>query len=198
MRTAAFCMAAALFWATLAAAQVGPKTPDPLPPTGPQTTDPAAPSPSRTGVNVAGAAALGETAPDFELDGASGHPVKLSKLRGDWVVLVFAERRDHLLDLGAKAADLRALGAVILGVCDEKSGTLSREQQRRPLPFLVAADPTGEVSAMYGLYDRIHTTTEPGFLVLDRRGVVRLAVVGQQLPADDVFELARMSIRGAH
>jgi peroxiredoxin len=197
MRTAAFCMAAALVWVSLAAAQEGPKNPTPLPPPSANPAGPAPGSPSRSGVNVSGAAYLGEAAPDFELDSSTGRPVRLSKLRGDWLVLVFAERRDHLLDLGAKAAELRALGGVFLGVCDEKSGTLERAQANRPLPFTVAADPTGEVSAMYGLYDRVHTTTLPGFFVLDRRGVVRLAVIGQQVPADDLLELAKVSIRDA-
>src|SRR5438128_1679360 len=40
--------------------------------------------------------AVGERAPDFELDQIDGTPLRLSKLRGDWVMLFFVERRESL------------------------------------------------------------------------------------------------------
>jgi peroxiredoxin len=192
MRITALCWAAALVWATLAAAQVDPKTQRPQqPPTsGPGTLV----APGRTHVNVSGSAFQGELAPDFELDGSLGKPVKLSRLRGDWVVLVFAERVAHLQGLSAVAQDLRMIGGVFLGVCDEKSRTVEQAQERTPMPFAVAADPTGEVSALYGLYDHLHTTTTPGFFVIDRRGIVRLSVLGQQLPAEEILGLAKLTV----
>lgn len=198
MRVLPLLVAAALLWPTLAVAQEGPKTAAPQrpPSAAPGTTTEA--SPSRSGVNVAGDAFVGESAPDFELDGSAGRPVRLSKQRGDWVVLVFAERRDTLLDLAAIYGSLRRLGAQILGVCDEKAHTLVKGQARDPLPFAILADPTGEVSAMYGLYDRVHTTTLPGFFVIDRHGVVRLSVLGQSLPPEQILELARVPMGSSH
>jgi len=149
-------------------------------------------------VNVAGDAFVGESAPDFELDASHGRPQRLSKLRGDWVVLVFAERRAGFAGLETLYGALRRDGAKVLGVCDEKAHTLVRAQERDPLPFTIAADPTGEVSAMYGLYDRIHTTTTPGFFVIDRRGTVRLSVLGESVPPEQMLELARIPMGSSH
>ena len=41
----------------------------------------------------------GDTAPDFELPNQDGDPVKLSGLRGQWVVLYFYPRADTLLSI---------------------------------------------------------------------------------------------------
>jgi mycoredoxin-dependent peroxiredoxin len=189
MRAIIILMAATLTWVTLAVAQQeDPKRTVPSP----NPASPGIPSPYPNTVNVAGDAFVGELAPDFELDGSKGAPVRLSRLRGDWVVMVFAARRAQFQDLALKAAELRLLGGVYLGVCDEKARSIEKAQADMPLPFLVVADPTGEVSAMYGLYDRVRTTTMPGFFVIDRRGVVRLSVLGQQVPADDMLDLARI------
>lgn len=192
MRAAAILMATLLAWATLATAQEGPKSPSPQPtpttPAGPTTTT------GRVGVLVSGGAYVGEVAPDFELDGSKGQSVRLSRLRGDWVVLVFTDRRMQLTDLATVAADLKLLGGVFLGVCAEKARTIEKAQEKNPLPFTVLADPTHEVSAMYGVYDRVHSATSPGCFVLDRRGVVRLSVLGQVVPPEQVLELAKIPI----
>lgn len=198
MRLIPLLVAAMLLGSTLAVAQEGPKTGSPQPPpaSAPGTVTEA--GPARSGVNISGDAFVGETAPDFELDGSLGRPVRLSKLRGDWVVMVFAERREGLLDLATLYGAMRRQGAQILGVCDEKAHTLVKGQEREPLPFAIVADPTGEVSSLYGLYDRIHSTTQPGFFVIDRRGVVRMSVLGQAVPPEQILELARIPMGAPH
>jgi peroxiredoxin Q/BCP len=139
---------------------------------------------------------VGETAPNFELDGSQGNPVKLSKLRGTWIVLAFADRRQQLGNLRDNIPELRQLGAQFVGVCHEKSQTLVSFVQRDSIPFLMLADVTGEVSAVYGLYNHELSETRPGFFVLDRKGAVRMAVLGQLLPGTDIARLARIAITG--
>ena len=175
---------------TLAQETRTPQRPAPTPT--PQTAEPS----PHTGATVTGQVFVGERAPDFELDGSKGQPVKLSRLRGDWVLLVFADRKEDLAPLRESWADLRPLGIQPVGVCNEKARTLEIYNARNPLPFPLLADVTGEISAMYGLYDHAHSSTRPGFLVLDREGVVRMAVLGQQLPVGDITRLAQYAITG--
>ena len=53
---------------------------------------------------------VGEPAPDFELDGSQGRPVRLAHLKGYWILLVFADRRADLTPLKEIEPDLRRLG----------------------------------------------------------------------------------------
>jgi hypothetical protein len=55
---------------------------------------------------------------------------------------------------------------------------------------------TGQISALYGLYDHEHSEIAPGFVVIGRRGAVRTAVLGQQLSAEDIAQIVRTTITG--
>jgi peroxiredoxin len=143
---------------------------------------------------ITGQVIVGERAPDFELDGSEGHAVKLSRLRGDWVLLVFSDRKEAAAELRGSHDELAKLGIKIVGVCDEKPGSLKSFAERTALPYVLLADVTGEISAMYGLHDRARSAILPGFVVLDREGMVRMAVLGQQLPAQDIAHLARFAM----
>ena len=151
---------------------------------------------SPTHVHISGEVAIGDLAPDFVLDASNARPLKLSSTRGDWIVLVFDERKESLRDLRDQVDTLRAFGARILGVAHEKSYALESWSQREKLPFLGLADPTGVIGSMYGLFDGVHSTMDPGFLLIDRDGVVRMALLGQRLPPDDITRLARFVIKG--
>jgi peroxiredoxin len=170
-----------------------PKAPPPAQPPhepGPQPRNPPAQG------RILGQVYLGERAPDFELDGSRGVPVMLSRLRGDWVLLTFADRRDSLVRLRAVEGELGELGVKLVGVCREKAYNLVNAARRDSTPFLMLADVTGEVSAAYGLYDSMHGQVEPGFVLLDRMGVVRSAFFGQLLPPAEIAHLARFAITG--
>jgi len=62
--------------------------------------------------------------------------------------------------------------------------------------FDLMEDVTGEIAGRYGLYDRVLRRTTPGYFVIDRGGIVRLAVLGQGLPARGVAGFARYAIIG--
>ncbi len=192
MRPAVYGLIALLLLSCPAWAQEEPKTPrrPAPPPTEPSTHPPR----SGTAMMITGEVVVGERAPDFELDGSEGRPVKLSRLRGDWVLLVFGERKEPIAELRASQEELAKLGMKIVGVCDEKAGGLKSYAEKTALPFVLLADVTGEISSMYGLYDRERSTTLPGFVVIDRDGRVRMAMLGQQLPAQDVAHLARFAL----
>src|SRR5262245_32674616 len=73
---------------------------------------------------------IGETAPDFELDASSGASVRLSRLRGDWVLLIFADRRRDLAELLPLQEQLTARGVRVVGVCHEKPQSLISQAAR--------------------------------------------------------------------
>ena len=182
-RTATFALLASFAVAAPAEAQKSTGSPAATPPE-------AATSPGTTRrTRLPGIASIGERAPDFELDASNNTALKLSRTRGDWVLLVFADRKEDLTPLANIHTDLRRQGVQILGVCNEKAHTLRSYTQREKTPFLMLADVTGEVSAMYGVYDYLTQTTLPGFLVLDREGTVRLSLMGSQLPANEIRRL---------
>ena len=56
-------------------------------------------------------------------------------------------------------------------------------------------DDTGEISSIYGYYDLEQRATTPGFVVIDRRGAVRLALQGEVQP-QSIVDLVRFTIVG--
>ena len=185
---------AALLTLALAApclAQEGPKahTPPPV-----SEREPSARNPHAQ-LGMSGLVYIGDLAPDFELDGSRGARVQISRLRGDWLLLVFSERRDEFVGLRAIEKELHELGVRIVGVCHEKARTLDTYAARDSVPLMLA-DVTGEISTMYGLYDSMHRQTVPGFFVLDRGGFVRIAFSGKRLPPDEIAHLTQFAVSG--
>ncbi len=168
-------------------ADADPKSPPTAPsPPSVTRTDPI-PHPS---VVISGQVSVGQLAPDFVLDGSAGIPVRLSSLRGGWVLLVFAERKDSIGVLAGAEAALEPRGMRVVGVCNETAHTVEVYAARTRLPLLVLADVTGEVSAMYGLWDPVHSSTLPGLVLIEPRGRVHFALLGRALMADDMERLA--------
>lgn len=137
----------------------------------------------------------GEIAPDFELPASTGHPMHLSELRPAWTLLVFAERKEGLAPLASIREEMAGLGVKIVGVCDEKAYHLVSYTEKHDFGFPMLADVTGEISALYGLYDVERRTTEPGFFMLDPEGKVRLALLGQQIRPADMASLAYYAVQ---
>ena len=191
-RPTSFAELLAMIMAAGAQAQDNPKSPTPSSP-GEQPSSTRNPH-GQLGI-VSSRVVFADLAPDFELDGSHGAPVKLSRLRGDWILLIFAERRDQIVATRTIEPDMRQLGIRIVGVCHEKSRTLDTYAARDSVPLMLA-DPTGEVSAIYGLWDSPRRQIVPGFLVLDREGIVRIAFFGRELPPDEIGRLAQFAVGG--
>ena len=140
---------------------------------------------------------VGEPAPDFELDGSEGRPVRLAHLKGYWVLLVFADRRTELKPLAAIEPDLRRLGVRPHGGCADKAYVLKSYAERQQLPVVLLSDVTGEISQVYGLYDNRMRLVRPGFVLIDRQGVVRMALLGQQIQFDEMLGLVKSAVTGS-
>ncbi len=140
--------------------------------------------------------AVGEKAPDFELTTIEGKPVRLSKMRGDWVMLVFVERRDSLDTLEPMAKALRSIGVRTVAVCFDKSQSIRHHLAGRDLGLLPLADPTGEIVALYGLMNAVRDQSEPGFVLINPQGDVRLALLGLDLPNADASRLVEFAVTG--
>lgn len=192
MKAAVILLAALVAFPAAAPAQSDTKTP-PRPSTPSTSPPPATPMP-RT--HIAGEVVIGERAPDFELDASNGKPLKLSTLRGDWVLLAFGPRKEDVAALSPLVKECREMGVQVVGVCDEKAYFLEAFHKKEKLPMLLLADPTKEVSAMYGLYDAERYTTGRGFVILDRQGVVRTALLGQSLPPQETLHMVQFTVRG--
>jgi peroxiredoxin len=162
-------------------------------PSGQQTTLSPAPQESRIQSQVY----VGEQAPGFELDGSQGRSVRLSHLKGYWLLLAFADRRTDLAPMKEIEPDLRRLGVKPYGICADKAHVLKSYAQREQLPIVLLADITGEISQLYGLYDTRMRQVRPGFVLIDRQGVVRLALLGHQLPFDEMMALVKSSVTGS-
>lgn len=152
--------------------------------------------PLLTGRTFSSEVYVGDRAPDFALDDGTGKTARLSQHRGHWVVLVFADRVADVKPLRAIDAELLALGARLVAVCHEKSTALRSSILQDSVRFRLMADVTGEIAGRYGLYDTILRRTTPGYYIVDRTGVVRLAILGRGFPAREVAGFARFAITG--
>ena len=146
-------------------------------------------------LRVAGVVHVGQSAPDFTVMSSSGRELTLSRLKGDWLVLVFSENREDFAALRDIHERLIESGSFVYGVCKEKPQRLRTYAEDERLPFELLADPTGEISALYGYYDQERRATTRGFVVLDRHSMVRLALQGQA-PPEEIASLAHYTITG--
>ncbi|MGD0453387.1 MAG: thioredoxin-dependent thiol peroxidase [Solirubrobacteraceae bacterium] len=126
----------------------------------------------------------GDQAPDFTLPDQDGHPVKLSDLRGQPVVVYFYPKadtpgcttqacgvRDHRVDY-AKA------GAVVLGISPDPVAKVKKFHDKQALNFPLLADEGHAVADSYGvwvqksMYGRTYFGNERTTFVLDSDGAI--------------------------
>jgi len=123
--------------------------------------------------SLAGAAAVGDQAPDFALPATAGGNVRLSEHLGEVVVLSFwsshcAECAAQLAALGELQTTYRSAGLVTLAVSvDDDMLRALQFARAHPARFPLLLDRLKGVSRAYGI-DRLPTT-----VLIDRRGRVR-------------------------
>jgi len=184
----AFCLVA-----LPAFAQTDPRAPRPTSP--PDEVVPRGNGPTQT-ERVVGRVQVGEKAPDFELDAAGGSRFRLKQTRGQWLALFFTDRREDLPRLEGYAHSLDSLKFRTVVVCNEHVHVLTAWKGTRTPMVTAVADDRGEISAIYGLWDAEHGAIRPGLFLLDPQGIVKLALLGQQVGAPSLPGLVQTATSG--
>ncbi len=102
--------------------------------------------------------AEGTPAPPFELTADDGRTVRLEDLRGRWVILYFYPRAmtpgctTEACGFRDTGAELRDLGAEVVGVSPDPPERLARFRERHGLDFVLLADPEHRVAEAYGVW----------------------------------------------
>jgi peroxiredoxin len=190
MKTTLLWLMAVLVLPAALAAQTEPKS---RPPTATAPPEGSVRAPAGR-LRISGRVDVGETAPGFELTNAYGERVKLSRYRGDQVLLAFADRRETFSPFEAVAESLRSMGVLLVGVCHGSPHSLRALAEHYGLRFDLLSDPTGEVAAVYGAYDFATSTMQPGYVLVGRRGKVRMALLGQALRPNDLLQITRYAL----
>ncbi len=100
----------------------------------------------------------GDQAPDFLLQDQSGNDVKLSRLRGQHVVLYFYPKDDtpgctrEACDFRDEYSALQRAGAVVLGVSPDSATRHQKFAAKYELPFPLLADTEHQVAEAYGAW----------------------------------------------
>ncbi len=99
---------------------------------------------------------VGEAAPDFELPDQNGVQHKLQEYAGKWLVLYFYPKDDtpgctqEACAFRDDMHKLTALGAQVVGISVDDSGSHAEFAKKYHLPFTLLADKSTEVAARYG------------------------------------------------
>jgi len=129
----------------------------------------------------------GQSAPDFTLPADDGRKVKLSDLRGKPVVLYFYPKDDtpgctrEACAFRDRTADLKAHGAVVLGVSPDDVTSHGQFRDKYSLNFPLLADTDHQVAETYGawreknLYGKTSMGIQRSTFLIDRDGKVRKA-----------------------
>jgi len=124
--------------------------------------------------------AIGEPAPEFELEAAPGQRVRLSDFRGKKNVVLFFYPKDETAGCTVEACTFRdsheaflTAGAEVLGVSRDSLDSHDRFAARHQLPYRLLSDPKGEVAARYGLHKALGLLPGRVTFVIDRQGIIR-------------------------
>jgi len=140
----------------------------------------------------------GDRAPDFDLPLAGGGRVKLSTLRGQWVVVCFVARRDGieaLVGLDTLAREVPE-HVPVLAVMQEKASTLTAWAARNPTHALLLEDALGDIAAAWGAFDLERGEPRSGYVIVDPAGVVQRIVVGERTSPAEAARAVQYAVTG--
>lgn len=134
---------------------------------------------------------MGILAPDFELLDDDAKPVRLSSLRGKWVVLTFYAEDDtpvcsvQVCSLRDEFAGLKKLGAIVLAVSSDPVASHQAWRAREGFPFHLLSDEGNLVASRYGargeksMYGRLVIGVIRTTVIVDPEG--RIAVIQRKI-----------------
>jgi peroxiredoxin Q/BCP len=97
----------------------------------------------------------GTPAPDFELRDAAGEPMRLSRLRGSNIVLIFYPGDDtptctrQLCEFRDRWAEARTRNVLVLGINPWSAARKAKFGEKFRFPFPLLSDPGQRVGALY-------------------------------------------------
>ena len=158
---------------------------------------------------------VGALVPNFEMETyspAEGDFGKVSladiKKAGKWTILVFYPADftfvcpTELADLAEKHAELEKLGATVVSVStDTKFAHLAwrnTEGLLKSVKYIMAADPTGAVSRLFGVYDAATGLALRGTFVINPEGKLVSSEVNFYNVGRDADELVRKMQANVH
>jgi len=124
----------------------------------------------------------GQRAPAFTLPASSGNRVRLTELRGHWVVLYFYPKDmtkgcvTEACDFRARIRDFQELGAVVIGMSPDSLESHVHFAKAHRLPFPLLVDRDSRVASKYGVwrertrYGRPYLGTVRSTFVIDPGG----------------------------
>jgi thioredoxin-dependent peroxiredoxin len=132
----------------------------------------------------------GDTAPDFTLSDADGHPVALSSFRGQRVIVYFYPAAmtpgctKEACDFRDNLAELNGQGIQVLGISPDQPAKLARFRDKEGLTFPLLSDPDHAVLEAYGAYGekKLYGKATVGVIrstfVIDADGKIEKAMYG--------------------
>lgn len=113
---------------------------------------------------------IGDSAPDFTLDGTDG-PFTLSARRGERVVLAFYPGDEttvctkQMCSYRDRADDLSALGVTVVGISGKDVASKESFRDHHGLTVPLLADPDHAVARLYGVASRVMGTKRATFVI---------------------------------
>jgi peroxiredoxin Q/BCP len=126
----------------------------------------------------------GDRAPDFELPDQNDHPVKLSDLKGQAVVLYFYPRADtpgcttQACGIRDRDAEYEKVGARVIGVSPDEVAAVRKFADKFDLEFTLLADADHSVAEAYGtwveksMYGKRYMGVQRASFIIDPKGTI--------------------------
>ncbi|MEO9530816.1 thioredoxin-dependent thiol peroxidase [Roseibium sp.] len=152
-----------------------------------------------------GELAVGETAPEFDLEGSGGERIALSALRGHPVVVYFYPKDDtpgctkEAIAFTDLIADFRKIGVTIIGVSPDTAAKHDKFIAKHELAVRLAADTQTGTAEAYGvwveksMYGKKYMGVERATFLVDADGKIAQVWRKVKVPghAEAVLEAAR-------
>jgi peroxiredoxin Q/BCP len=151
----------------------------------------------------------GAPAPDFQLPDHNGEHVRLSALRGRWVVVYFYPKADtpgcttQACSIRDRCDEYTAAGATVLGISPDPVRKVTRFHDKRGLNFTLLADEDHAVCDAYGvwvqksMYGRTYWGAQRSTFIIDPRGTIRHVIAKVSPRTHDDMVLGALAQLGA-
>ena len=124
---------------------------------------------------------IGQEAPDFELKGSTGEPVRLSSFRGDKAVAVVfypftftGVCEGELCQLRDDHSELEEAGVQVLAISCDTAPAQKKWAEEQGFTFPVLSDfwPHGEVARAYGVFNEALGCANRGTFLINAEGTI--------------------------